>query len=503
MVSVKSVVSHPSMEDRSKKQSILLVDDREENLVVLEVILKDLDCNLVRARSGQEALRILFGHDFAVILLDVRMPDMDGFETAEFIRQRQRSKNTPIILITAADVSSDQIIRGYSAGAVDFIFKPFVHQLLAAKVRIFIELFSKSEKLRVSEERFRLLVESVKDYAIFMLDTEGAIVSWNLGAERISGYRQKDIVGKHFSVFYRAEDVQVGKPKNGLKMAVAEERFEEEGWRARKDGSEFWAHVVITPVRDEEGTLRGFAQVTRDVTELKKAAQVVSELPTRLLQSQDEERQRIAHELHDSTSPALVGALSRLYMLKDRAKDWDTKTSTALQDCLALVENVARDIRNLSERLYSRALEQVGFVSAVRSHAEAFGKQSGVRVELDLPAASGRFPQNVEIVLFRILQEVLPYIQLHSNSQLAVIRFSSTKQEHTLEISDRLGKMDVGVPSPPERRKTALEIRLAGPEERIKQLGGKLSISTRSGIIIRAVVPVHPNSVSSEDLIEP
>ena len=222
MVSVKSVVSHPSMEDRSKKQSILLVDDREENLVVLEVILKDLDCNLVRAKSGQEALRILFDHDFAVILLDVRMPNMDGFETAELIRQRQRSKNTPIILITAADVSSDQIIRGYSAGAVDFIFKPFAHQLLQAKVGIFIELFRKSEKLRVSEERFRLLVESVKDYAIFMLDTEGGMVSWNLGAERISGYRQKDIVGKHFSVFYRAEDVQAGKPENGLKMAVAE-----------------------------------------------------------------------------------------------------------------------------------------------------------------------------------------------------------------------------------------------------------------------------------------
>ena len=479
------------------------MDDREENLVVLELILKDLDCDLVRARSGQEALRILFDQVFAVILLDVRMPGMDGFETAEFIRQRQRSKNTPIILITAADVSSDQIIRGYSAGVVDFIFKPFVHQLLAAKVGIFVELFRKSENLRVSEERFRLLVESVKDYAIFMLDTEGGIVSWNLGAERISGYRQKEIVGKHFSVFYPAEDVQAGKPENGLKMAVTEARFEEECWRIRKDGTRFWAHIVLTPVRDEQGHLRGFAQVTRDVTELKEAAQVLSELPARLLQSQDEERRRIAHELHDSTSPALAGAISRLYMLKDRAKDLDKRASTALQDSLALAENVAREIRSLSERMYSRALEQAGFVSAVRSHAEAFGKQSGVRVELDLPATSGRLPQHLEIVLFRILQEVLPYIQLHSNRQLAVIRFRSAREEHTLEISDRSGKMDVAVPGPPERRKTGLEIRLAGPGERIKQLGGNLAISTRGGTIVRAVVPVHANAVPSEDVIEP
>jgi PAS domain S-box-containing protein len=503
MGSVKSMVSQAGTEAPDARASILLVDDREENLAVLELILKDFDCDLVTARSGQEALRILFDQDFAVILLDVRMPGMDGFETAEFIRQRQRSKNTPIILITAADVSSDQIIRGYSAGAVDFIFKPFVHQLLAAKVRIFIELFRKSEKLRVSEERFRLLVESVKDYAIFMLDTEGGIVSWNLGAERISEYRQNEIVGKHFSVFYPAEDVQAGKPENGLKMAVAQARFEEEGWRIRKDGSRFWAHVVITPVRDEKRNLRGFAQVTRDVTELKNAAQVLSELPARLLQSQDEERRRIAHELHDSTSPDLAGAISRLYMLKDRAKDLDKKASTALEDSLALAENVAREIRNLSERLYSRALEQAGFFSAVRSHAEAFGKQSGARVELDLPATSGRLPQHLEIVLFRILQEVLPHLQFQSNSQLAVIRFRSTREEHTLEISDRPGKMDVGVPGAPERRKTGLEMRLAGPGERIKQLGGNLAISTRSGIFVRAVVPVHPNSVSSEDVIEP
>lgn len=488
------------LSNRGPGAPILLVDDQEANLVALEAILKDLGPELVRAKSGQEALGLVFDQDFAVILLDVRMPDMDGFETAELIRKRQRSRDTPIIFITAADAGSDQIVRGYRVGAVDFVAKPLVPEVLIAKVETFVELYKRTEKLRESEERFRLLVESVKDYAIFMLDTNGSIVSWNLGAERISGYRQNEIVGKHISVFYPVEDVQAGKPEDGLKVAIAEGRFEGEGWRIRKDGSRFWANVVITPVRDEQGNLRGFAKVTRDFTQIKEAAQVLSELPARLLQSQDEERQRIAYELHDSTSPALSGAISRLYMLRDRAQQWDAKAATALQDCLALAENVAREIRNLSERLHSRALEQAGFVSAVRSHAEAFGKQSGVRVELDLPETSGHLPQNVEIALFRILQEVLPYVQLHSNRQMAVIRFSSTRQEHTLEISDRPGKVeDVSVPGLPELRKTLLEIRLAGPGERIKQLGGKLAISTRSGIIVRAVVPVHANAVSSED----
>jgi len=488
--SAKSMVSHLATQDNGRRVRILLVDDQQANLVALEAVLKDLGQDLVRAKSGQEALRLLFDQDFAVILLDVRMPDMDGFETAELIRKRQKFRDTPIIFVTAADASSDQIVRGYRVGAVDFITKPIVPELLTAKVGTFLELYKRTEKLRESEERFRLLVESVKDYAIFMLGTDGQIVSWNFGAERISGYRQSEIVGKHVSVFYPAEDVQAGKPELGLKIAVAEGRFEGERWRIRKDGSRFWANVVITPVRDEQGNLRGFAKVIRDITQLKEAEQVLSELPARLLQSQDEERQRIAQELHDSTSPALAGVISRLYMLKDRAQHWETKAATAMQDCVALAENVAREIRNLSERLHSRALQQAGFVSAVRSHAELFGKQSGVRVELELPEASGRLPQNVEIALFRILQEVLPYIQLHSNRQLAVIRFSSTRQEHTLEISDRPWEMDITIPGPMERGKTGLEIRLAGPGERIKQLGGNLAISTRSGIFVRATMPV-------------
>jgi PAS domain S-box-containing protein len=497
---IKSMVSHLGVEGRGERASILLVDDQQANLVALESILKDLGHDLVRARSGQEALRLLFDRDFAVILLDVRMPDMDGFETAEVIRKRLKSRDTPIIFITAADATSEHIVKGYRVGAVDFISKPLVPEVLTAKVGTFLELYKRTEKLRESEERFRLMVESVKDYAIFMLGTDGHIVSWNLGAERISGYRQNEIIGKHFSVFYPHEDILGGKPQRGLKIAVAEGRFEEEGWRIRKDGSRFWANVVITTVRDEQGNLRGFAKVTRDISQLKEAAQVLSELPARLLQSQDEERQRIAQELHDTTSPALAGAISRLYTLNDRAQHWDTKASTAVQDCLALAENVARDIRNLSERLHSRALEQAGFVSAVRSHAELFGKQSGVRVELELPEASDRLPQNLEIVLFRILQEVLPYIRLHSSRQLAVIRFSSTRQDHRLEISDHPGKMDVGVPGPPERRKTDLELRLAGPGERVKRLGGSLAISTRDGITVRAIVPVNLHSASSQDV---
>jgi PAS domain S-box-containing protein len=126
--------------------------------------------------------------------------------------------------------------------------------------------------LRESEQRFRLLVQSVKDYGIFMLDPTGRVSSWNEGAERIKGYKAQEIIGRHFSAFYPAEDVAWGKPEMELRVAAAEGRFEDEGWRLRKDGTMFWANVLITALRNADGELIGYAKVTRDLTE-RKAAQ--------------------------------------------------------------------------------------------------------------------------------------------------------------------------------------------------------------------------------------
>ncbi len=127
------------------------------------------------------------------------------------------------------------------------------------------------EKLRRSEERSRQLVDSVKDYAILLLDTEGRVISWNAGAQRINGYRTEEILGEHFSRLFIPEDVAAGLPAHHLKLAASEGQYEDEGWRVRKDGSRFWANAVLTAVRDEQGTLTGFAKVTRDLTERRRA----------------------------------------------------------------------------------------------------------------------------------------------------------------------------------------------------------------------------------------
>src|SRR5438132_77473 len=140
--------------------------------------------------------------------------------------------------------------------------------------------------LRGSEQQFQLLVQAVKDYAIFMLDPQGRITTWNSGAERIKGYHAEEIIGEHFSRFYTEEDQREDLPMRSLLRAATEGRHEAEGWRVRKDGSRFRASVVIDPIRDDAGNLIGFAKVTRDVTERRLAQEMLDQARERLLQWQ-------------------------------------------------------------------------------------------------------------------------------------------------------------------------------------------------------------------------
>src|SRR3954465_3098539 len=124
-----------------------------------------------------------------------------------------------------------------------------------------------SREFKMTDDRYRMLVESITDYAIYMLDPEGRITNWNAGAQRFKGYTPEEIVGQHFSRFYTEEDRQAELPRRALETAAREGRFECEGWRVRQDGSRFWAHVIIDPIRDDHGDLIGLAKITRDITQ--------------------------------------------------------------------------------------------------------------------------------------------------------------------------------------------------------------------------------------------
>lgn len=248
---------------------ILLVGDDPADEQVLRSLLGGMGVDLVQSHTGEAALELVGATEYAVVLLSVKLHGMHGLQTAVAILATPRAQHTPILLLVAGDPNPALLEQGYAVGAVDFLTKPLQPSALQAKVRMLVTLFQEKQRARRELEQLRLLVDGTKEYAIFMLDPQGRVATWNSGAERIKGYRARDIIGQHFSKFYTKDDIQRGWPDYELKVAQQEGRFEDEGWRLRQDGVRFWANVVITALRDGTGKLLGYSKITRDLTERK------------------------------------------------------------------------------------------------------------------------------------------------------------------------------------------------------------------------------------------
>ncbi len=348
------------------------------------------------------------------------------------------------------------------------------------------------EDLRESAERFRLVVQSVKDYAIFMLDPGGRILTWNEGAERLKGYRPEEIIGRDFSVFYSPEDVRAGKPHKLLRIASEEGRVENEGWRFRKDGSRFWADVVITALRDEAGNLRGFAKVTRDMTERKKSEEALRELSGRLLRLQDEERRRMARELHDSTAQTLSALSLNLALVKQRAGPaFDARASKSFNEATDLAEQASREIRTFSYLLHPPMLDEAGLPFALRWYVDGFAERTKIRAELQLSADLGRLPSDVETALFRIVQECLTNIHRHSGSRTARIELRHDQGQVTLEVADQGKGLPEGTIQEGNGRPATLGVGIRGMHERVRQLGGHIEVKRgHPGTIVKVALPL-------------
>ncbi|HEX5861861.1 MAG TPA: PAS domain S-box protein [Nocardioides sp.] len=273
------------------------------------------------------------------------------------------------------------------------------------------------EALRRTEQRFRLLVDAVQDYAIFMLDPFGHVASWNAGAQRTKGYAAEEIIGQHFRVFYPEEKQRERHPEHELEWAKRDGRYEEEGWRIRKDGSQFWAHVTITAVRDEEGELIGFAKVTRDFTERQQILSMLESANERLQRSADDLASFLAVTAHELRSP--VGVIASSAALFARHHDELTpeeriELSDGLHRNAIQLRRLLDDLLTAS-RAQTRTLdlrpvplavdEQLGvLVAAIRS------AQPDVEIQLDAPvglvarADPGRFSQMVDNLLLNAVR---------------------------------------------------------------------------------------------------
>lgn len=362
-----------------------------------------------------------------------------------------------------------------------------------------------------SDEVFRLLVDSVKEYAIFMLDPKGYVVTWNPGAQAIKGYTRDEIVGQHFSKFYPQEAIEGGWPARELALAEKEGRFADEGWRVKKDGTVFWASVIITSLRGPDNRIRGFAKVTRDMTERRQwdeqiqrlnrelrarvaqldESQRVVELRTlelqklsaQLLRVQDEERRRLARELHDE----LGQQLTLIKMLLDQ----DARN----KDAGDLIQVAIGTVRSLSYLLHPPLIDEVGLRPALEWYVDGLIKRSKIKISLILkPQIFPRLPKEIEMAIFRVIQESLTNVYRHAGTDSARVEIERQSDRVIVRVRD-YGR---GFASKVLGGRVSLDqgVGIGGMRERIRQLNGELIITRADpGTLVEARIPIFGGSL--------
>jgi PAS domain S-box-containing protein len=249
---------------------VLLVDDQPENLLALEAVLKPLGLNTVRATSGEDALRRLLDDEFAAILLDVQMPGMDGFETAEYIKQRERTQHIPIIFLTAIDKERQQVFRGYSVGAVDYLFKPFDPDVLRSKVAIFVDLYEKNAALAESEERFRTAFANAP-IGIGLLDVDGRWLEVNRALSSLLGYPERELVGRMPWELSPGDDRADERAAFEALVAGKTTGYQAEKRYQHSDGHVIYVLLSVSLSHDADGSVRGGIWQVVDITERRRA----------------------------------------------------------------------------------------------------------------------------------------------------------------------------------------------------------------------------------------
>lgn len=397
------------------------------------------------------------------------------------------------------------------------------------------------QALRESEEHFRLLVQSVREYAIFNLDRNGNVITWNDGAERLKGYSTDEILGKHFSTFYPPEDVASGKPERILAKAAELGHVEDEGWRIRKDGSRFWANVVVTALRNAKGNLLGFAKVTRDMTErhgkeeaLTKAKELLElrveqrtrvlaglnlelrteiaeraraeeqlraslnqlrALAARLQSVREEERTSIAREIHDELGQACTAIKMDLALIGHKATKRQTRLRAKVGAAIELVDGMVVTLRRIASDLRPRTLDDLGLIAALEWQAQEFESRTKIHCRVDLPKEPLALDSQRSTAIFRIFQESLTNVARHAQATRVDARLEREANQLIFEVRDNGKGFDT------EEAKARKSLGLVGMQERALVLNGELKVESipGAGTTMTLRIPLPPSILPKQD----
>lgn len=347
------------------------------------------------------------------------------------------------------------------------------------------------QKTAQTMEQARLL--DLANDAIFVRTARDRISYWNQGAERVYGWTKQEALGRLSHELLRS---RFPLPLPEIKKT---DRWEGELLQVKRDGSEITVASRWTTLRDRDGTVAGWLEINTDITARRRAEDATRRLSGRILSLQDDERRRIARELHDSLGQYLVSLKVNLDLLSDMVKN--TRENAIVSECLQAVQECLSETRTISHLLHPPLLDEAGFTSAARWYVEGFAERSGLQVNLDIPPDLGRLDRDVETTLFRILQEALTNVHRHSGGSMVCITLQVDAEQVLLEIADN-GK---GIPEERLRRlredDSATGVGLAGMRERVRELGGSFAISSAMpGTTITVAIPVPQSKEQAQDL---
>jgi PAS domain S-box-containing protein len=353
-----------------------------------------------------------------------------------------------------------------------------------------------AEALQAAEAKYRDIFESAT-FGIGQSTPDGGIRAANPALARMLGYDSpEELIA---SIDDLGRQIYVDQKRREEGRRILEQRGSMSDFEAelrRRDGSTIWASMTLRSVRDGSGAVLYFEGAIQDVTQRKRAEDLLREVSGRLLQTQSEERRRIARELHDSTAQSLAALALNLGLVARSADGLGEAERQRLDDSQQLAQQCCREIRTLSYLLHPPALDETDLWSAVRWYAEGFTRRSGIKVDLTMPRGVGRLPQDVETTLFRIVQESLANIHRHSRSRQARIRIARRAAHVTLTVRDQGRGMpplpaEDGAGETPPGGHAALGVGIAGMRERVRQLGGRFEIdSDPRGTSVRVEIPL-------------
>jgi PAS domain S-box-containing protein len=532
--SIDKVEGVESIMSVHEKVNILMVDDQAGKLLSYEAILADLGENLIKATSAKEALEKLLKNDVAVVLMDVSMPEIDGFELAEMIRQHPRFQRTAIMFVSAVHLTDLDRLKGYRHGAVDYLSVPIVPEVLRAKVRVFAELHrSKRQLQRLNNELEERVADRTRELeqkalALLQLNVDLAQKNQELDAivqtapdiifsrkadgtrDRISsrfyeytGASADSAVGFGWMEYLHPDDKERSLG-HWMRCVQSGESYESEYRLRGADGQYRWFRARAVPLRDPEGRIVRWYGTCSDIHDSKLLEQSIRDsaielermvdirttelrrLSSRLMTMQDEERRRIAREIHDGLGQELAAA--KMIMDGILSKGSSPAMRQAAADASQLVDRAIKQVRTISHLLHPPLLDEVGLVSALRWYLEGLSERSGIEIHLEIdPPNLSRLRGELETAIFRIIQEALTNMFRHSGARNGRVSIAEKEGRIVVTVRDDGKGVEEQVI---QLRPDSVGVGIGGMRQRVKELGGSLRLANANpGTIVEVVIP--------------